>query len=132
MLISILALMWNIAGVAYFLAHISMTQETLVQLGPEEHALYANTPGWATGAFAIAVFAGAIGALLMVRKNSVSTIFFQLSLAGVLVQMFHAFFMARIVHVLGVSSALMPLLVIAISAYLVLISYKARGHGWTV
>jgi hypothetical protein len=54
----------------------------------ESHrAIIEARPAWATGAFAIAVFGGALGCLLLLLKKSAAYYLFIASLLGVIVQL---------------------------------------------
>jgi hypothetical protein len=55
---------------------------------------------------------------------------FVVSLIGVLVQMGHAFFMTALLEVKGPSAAILPLLILAIAAYLAWYARSARARGW--
>lgn len=129
-IIAILGLVWNVAGIANFVSQINMSPETLSMLSAEDHALITNRPGWATGAFGVAVFAGALGCLLMLMRKSVSSTLLQVSLAGVLVTMFHALFMTRASELDGAAGLTMPVVVIVVAAFLALIAVKANSQGW--
>ena len=54
-----------------------------------EHAIIEGRPTWATGGFAIAVFGGALGCLLLLLRKSAAYYLFIASLLGVVVTMLH-------------------------------------------
>jgi len=101
-------------------------------LSDDERLLYETTPAWATAAFAVAVNGGALGCLLLLLKRSLAGFFLQLSLAGVLVQMFHAFFMSQSYEVYGPGGMAMPVMVILVAVYLVILAATAKSNGWTI
>jgi len=129
-IVAIIAFFWNLLGVLAFVGQMFMTPEMLAELPVAEQELYANTPMWATAAFAMAVFAGALGSLLLLMKKGLATLVLTLSLVGVLVQMFHSFFMSKSFEVYGPGAAVMPMMVIVIAVYLVWLSNKAQKNGW--
>ena len=129
-IVAIIAFVWNLLGVLAFVGQMFMTPEMLAELPVAEQELYANTPMWATAAFAMAVFAGALGSLLLLMKKGLATLVLTLSLVGVLVQMFHSFFMSKSFEVYGPGAAVMPMMVIVIAVYLVWLSNKAQKNGW--
>jgi hypothetical protein len=64
------AVVWNLFGVMAYLAQVTMIEQAKAALPDAQQALYAAQPAWVTGAFAIAVFAGLGGSLLLaVRKG---------------------------------------------------------------
>jgi hypothetical protein len=129
-IVAIIAFIWNLLGVLAFVGQMFMTPEMLAELPVAEQELYANTPIWATAAFAVAVFAGAIGSLLLLMKKGLATPVLTLSLVGVLVQMFHSFFMSKSFDVYGPGAAVMPMMVIVIAVFLVWLANKAQKIGW--
>jgi hypothetical protein len=64
-----------------------------------ERALYESVPAWATGAFAVAVWGGALGCLLLLLKKKLATPVLILSFIGIVVQMIHSFFIANSIEV---------------------------------
>ena len=67
--VAILAVIWNLLGVMAFVNHMMMTPEMIAALPIAEQNLYATVPLWATAAFAVAVFAGALGSLALLMKK---------------------------------------------------------------
>jgi len=128
--VAIIAFIWNLLGVLAFVGQMFITPEMLAELPVAEQELYANTPIWATAAFAVAVFAGAFGSLFLLLKKTVATLILTLSLIAVLVQMFHSFFMSNSFEVFGPGGAVMPVMVMLIAIYLVWLSKKAQAQGW--
>ena len=93
-----------------------------------EQAIIAGRPAWATGAFAIAVFAGAVGSLLLLLRKSAATYLFIASLIGVIGTMIHA---------LGVDIAFGPgeivgiiVMPLAIAAFLIWYTKRCQSKGW--
>jgi len=65
--ISAVALIWNVMGVInYFM---QMNADALATYPEAERAIVEGRPAWATGAFAIAVFGGAVGGLLLLLRK---------------------------------------------------------------
>jgi len=128
--VAIIALIWNLLGVLAFVGQMMITPEMLAELPVAEQELYTSTPQWATAAFALAVFFGTLGSLLLLMKKAMSTPILIFSLVGVAVQLLHAFFLSKSLEVLGPTSLIMPVLVILIAVYLVWLSNKAKLNGW--
>jgi len=127
---AIVAIIWNLMGVIAFISHITMTPEMLAELSQAEQQLYKNTPAWAMFAFALSVFAGMLGSIALFMKKTSAVILLILSLIGVLVQMFHSFFMIDSIEVYGPGGMVMPIMVIIISIALVFIANKAKVNNW--
>lgn len=86
-LVSIITLLWNLAGSANY---IMQTSATNVAKMPDTYQALINTrPAWATAAFAITVFAAVIGSIMLLLKRKNAIYLFLLSaiaLVGVLMQ----------------------------------------------
>ena len=86
-LVCILALLWNVGGA---INYIMQTNLEFVSTLPETHrAIIEGRPIWATGGFAIGVFGGAFGCLLLLFKKSHAFYIFIISLLGIVVTMIH-------------------------------------------
>ena len=125
------AFVWNLMGVAAFVAHLMMTPEMIAALPVEEQSLYQNIPMWLNIAFGCAVIGGALGSLLLALKKSVSLYILIVSLIGVLIQMYHSFFIVDSIAVYGPGSAVMPSMVILIAIALVWLANDAKSKAWT-
>jgi hypothetical protein len=131
-IVSAVLLVWNLLGVMAYIAQVTMTPEALAALPDGQRELYENVPSWATAAFAVAVNGGALGCLLLLLKKNLAGLFLQLSLLGVMVQMYHSFFMTESFEVFGPGGMVMPVMVIVIAIYLVMFAAKAKAQKWTV
>lgn len=129
-IISGAALVWNLLGVMAYVMQVTMTQEALNALPEAERMLLENAPVWATSAFAIAVNGGALGCLLLLLRQTWAFPVLVASLAGVVVQMYHSFFIANSIEVYGPGSMIMPAMIIVISVFLVWYAKGAKEKGW--
>ena len=127
--IGAVALIWNVMGVINFF--VQMNADTLAAMPESHRAIVESRPAWATGGFAIAVFGGALGCLLLLLRKSAAYYLFIASLLGVIVQL---------IHTLGIASStidfspfdilmiiLMPLVV---AAFLIWYSKQGESKGW--
>ncbi|MFT5500484.1 MAG: hypothetical protein ACI88G_000614 [Woeseiaceae bacterium] len=124
------ALLWNLLGVMAYVGQVTMTEEVLNALPEAQRLLYETVPSWATAAFAIAVNGGALGCLLLLLRKALATPVLIASLAGVIVQMFHSFFMSNSMEVYGPGGMIMPIGVVVVSVYLVWYSMDVKKKGW--
>ena len=130
MLVSLIALVWNLLGVTAYIMQVTMSPEALAALPDAERALLESTPAWATGAFAIAVNGGALGCLFLILRKTWAVPLLELSLLGVIVQMSHSIFIAKSIGVYGPGGMTMPVIVIVISFYLVYLARSAKARHW--
>ena len=128
--ISVMALVWNLMGVFNYLTQAFMTNEILATLPKDQQAIYQDVPAWVTAAFAIAVFSGSFGALLLLLKKKIASTFFILSFAGIIAQMTYGLLINENSDSYGPLGLFMPLMIIAIVGYLIWYSKKATEHRW--
>jgi hypothetical protein len=128
--VSAIALVWNLMGVMAYLAQVMMSPEAIQALPENERALRESTPAWATSAFAIAVWGGVLGCIVLLLRRKLATSILVLSFIGILVQMTHAFFMSKSIEVYGPGGMVMPIMVLTIGAALIWFSRKATANGW--
>ena len=129
-IVSVLALLWNLLGMAIFFMQINMPPDALAAMPAEQRALYESTPGWVNGAFAVAVFGGALGSAMLLMKNRLALPLLALSLLGVVVQMGYTYLMTPAFRVYGASGAILPALLVLIALFLVWFAGRSVARGW--
>jgi len=128
--ISGFALAWNLVGIMAYVGQVTLTPEQLAAMSDEQRALYENVPAWATAAYAIAVNAGALGCLLLLLRKALALPVLILSLAGVIVQFFHAYFLTSMPDTMEGSPVVVSMTIIFIGVYLVWFANQAKSKGW--
>lgn len=124
--IIIFMLIWNVMGCINFF--VQMNPEMVASYRENEQAIITGRPVWATVAFAIAVFGGALGCLLLLVKKSIAFYFFIASLLGVVVTILHTLSIGiefGIGEVIGIIIA--PLMV---AVFLIWYSKYVQNKGW--
>lgn len=130
LLVGIIALIWNLVGVAMFWMQISMGAEQLTELTEAQRRVYEATPVWLNLAFAVGVFAGVLGAIgLLARKRWAVTMFF-VSLLAVLAQMIGAYVTTPAWEAYGAGGLVMPIIVIVIALLLWRYALRAAERDW--
>ncbi len=125
-IIGAVALIWNVMGVINYF--VQMNPDMLAGYSESARAIVEGRPVWATGGFAIAVFGGVLGCLLLLLRKSAATYVFIASLLGVIVT--H-------IHTLGVGIDFSPseifmmiLMPLAVAAFLIWYAKLAERKGW--
>lgn len=85
--IALLGLLWNIGGSINYM--MQMKPDFVASLPETHQAIISGRPAWATGAFAVGVFGGALGCLLLLFRKSTAGLLFMISLFGIFVTMIH-------------------------------------------
>ncbi|MDY0779534.1 hypothetical protein [Tenacibaculum sp. IB213877] len=130
-IISIVALIWNATGVNMYLQQAYKTDSFKAMYNDEKALeLINNTPTWAMGAFALAVFGGLLGSVLLLLRRKFAKPVFMISLLGIIVQLIYNLFISKAMEVYGPGAAIMPIMVLIIGIFLVWYSQKAEAKGW--
>lgn len=130
-IISIIALIWNIMGVGAFIGQSFVTEEAIALLPPDQAELLNNIPSWVVIVFAIAVFTGLLGCILLLMKKKLAISVFMISLLAVIIHQGHFFLTVDSIGIYGwVQGMIMPVIVILIAMFLYMYSKTAAAKGW--
>jgi hypothetical protein len=116
---ALVALVWNLIGIAFYLGHVGLLGGAFAAADPG-----APMPVWATSAWAISVFAGAIGALGLALLASWSRNLLWLSLLAAIPNWGWVFFLS------GAGIQPLGIAVLAIAAGMVWLATTAAGRHW--
>ncbi|MFY0630872.1 MAG: hypothetical protein JXR05_10860 [Flavobacteriaceae bacterium] len=128
--VGVIALVWNLLGVSAYLMQAYKTESFMEMYDPEQLEIINNMPVWATAAFGIAVFGGALGSLVLLLRKKLASMLFMLSFIGIIVQFIYNFFIANSMEVYGPGALIMPLLTIVIGLFLIVYSKNCVRKGW--
>jgi hypothetical protein len=129
-IIAVIALLWNLFGIYQYLLSTIWYDQVKEMMSPELNSIVEGLPSWYNYVFALAVFAGVIGSLLLLLRKKLAVPVFGISLLAVLVQMGYWLFATNVMEVEGMKSVIMPLLVIIVSIFLYFYSKGASQKGW--
>ena len=125
-IITAVMLVWYVMGAINFF--VQMNPEAVTAYRESERVIIEGRPMWATVAFAIAVFGGALGCLLLLFRKSVAFYLFIASLLGVIATLIHTLGVGidfGLGEILGI--ILMPLVV---AGFLIWYAKQAVRKGW--
>jgi len=123
--IGAITLIFNVMGVINYFAQ--MNADSLASFPESYRPIIEGRPAWATAAFAIAVFGGSLGSLLLLLRKSAAIYVLIASLLGVIVTMMHIFGVAGLRSFEIWIGVLMQLVV---TAFLIWYSKLAERKGW--
>lgn len=125
-----LGLAWNIFGVVQFLGSLSATSESLMATGltAEQAAVMLGYPMWMTIAFAVGVFGGLAGCVLLLLKKRLSVLVFAVSLAGYVI-LYIGDITEGVFAAIGTSQVVILSLVVAIAAALLWLARHCDRRG---
>jgi len=127
--IGVIALIWNVMGGINFV--MQTNADALAAYSEAERAIVEGRPVWATGAFAIAVFGGALGSLLLLLRKSAASYVFIASLLGVIVTHIHTLDVATGSTVdFGPTEILAILMTLVVAVFLIWYAKRVESKGW--
>uniref|UniRef100_B3EPR8 Uncharacterized protein n=1 Tax=Chlorobium phaeobacteroides (strain BS1) TaxID=331678 RepID=B3EPR8_CHLPB len=118
-------LIYNIMGVINYF--VQMNADSLASFPESYRPIIEGRSAWATAAFAIAVFGGSLGCLLLLLRKSAALYVFIASLLGVV---------ATIVHIFGVAGLssfeiwIGVLMQLVVTAFLVWYAKHTESKDW--
>lgn len=127
--ISSVALSWNMMGsINYFM---QMNADFVASMPDTHRAIIAGRPAWATAGFAIAVFGGTLGCLLLLLRRPAAYYLFITSLLGVIVTMIHTIDIAlSTINFNPFEITIMILMPLAVAALLIWYAKFVMRMGW--
>lgn len=128
--VAVIALLWNLMGVLAYLGEAFATPEMMEAMPEDQRAMIENRPAWATAAFAIAVWGGLLGSLLLVLRKGLAYMILIVSLLGVVVQMIYNLFIAESTISYGPGQVVMAIMIPVFGIVLILIAKKGKSAGW--
>jgi hypothetical protein len=123
-IVSVIGVIWNAMGVNAYLQQAYNTESFRAMYTEEQLEIVANHPTWLTAAFAIAVFAGALGCILLLFRKALAHTLLVLSLLSVIVQMGYILSQGH------ASSMVMTIMIIVFALLLVIFSRHSKAKGW--
>lgn len=121
--ICVVALIWNAMGCMNFI--MQMNPEMLANFPEAAKSLVATRPIWATAAFALAVFGGLVGDVLLLLRKPIAYYLFIASLLGVIVTNIHTVQVSSDMNI-WVGSAMS----LAVSTFLIWYTKTTNQKGW--
>lgn len=126
-IVAVLALLWEGMGCLSYLNEVGIV--AMGKSPPEQAAVWQGMPTWVWCAFAIAVWVGLSGALLLLVRQRLARAAFAVSLIGAALQFGWAY-TVRDAARSGIGAAAIPAAIILFGAALVWFSGHAIRRGW--
>lgn len=130
-IIGVVALLWNAMGVNAYLQSAYKTEAYMAELNTDAKlALMESQPSWITALFAIAVFTGIIGAILLLMRKKIAVPVLAISFLVATIQQLQWLFGTNATEVFSDSMPyLMPILIIVFGAFWVWYAKSQRQNG---
>lgn len=122
--ISAFGLIFNLLGCMNYISQ--MNAESVASMPDAYRAIVESRPAWGTGAFAIAVFGGSLGCLLLLLRKSVAVYVFVVALVGAVAAQISFLGMADF----PIAAWIGWLSQVAVGAILIWYSKLTKSKGW--
>ena len=126
-LAAIASLLFMTAGCAMYLMHV-LTDPA--DLPPDQQAAYLAVPAWAIGAFGIATWGGALGALMLVLKRKLAEPLLLVSLLAVVAWLAAFFVVPDLRDAISTNDLVVPILVTIVTWTIFWFARHSRQRGW--
>ena len=128
--VGILALLWNAMGAFDYLMTQTENEAYMGQFTPEQLEFFYGFPSWVVAFWAIAVWGGVLGAILLLLRRKLAVGVLLASFLAMVVTSFHNYVLSNGVEVMGGPGPLVfsaAIFVVALLLYLYARAMKARG-----
>ncbi|NYZ61530.1 sugar transporter [Luteimonas deserti] len=127
--VGVLALIWNLIGVAAFVMQLALPAEALQAMPPERRAIYEATPAWLYLFYALATFGGALGAAALLLRRRWAAPVFAIALAALLLQIVAGYATTPAWAIGGLASLGFPVLLVGVAAALLVFAQRMAARG---
>lgn len=129
-IVSVLALLWNLAGLFAFASDATMEPGDVAKLGAAEQAMYAARPTWALLATGIATISGTLGSLALVLAKRWALPALWVSLLGLAGQDAAMLSLPGGIGALGAVPVVLQSFVLLVAIALVVLARRGMAKSW--
>jgi hypothetical protein len=122
-IVAALGLVWNLFGIYNYLMTVGMVEGM-------DAAAADSMPAWVTGAFAIAVFGGALGCIGLLMLKRWSKLLLLLSLLGVIAMDVWMFALSGLSSTMAGAEMGVTIAVLVVALFLAWLAHDADRKGW--
>jgi len=129
-IVSVVALLWNVAGLLAFLSDLFMSPEDVAALSEQQQAMYAARPTWALVATGIATIGGTLGSLALLLGKRWALPLLGASLVGLVGQDIGMLGLPGGLGAIGAVPVVLQAIVLVIAIGLILLARRGIARGW--
>ena len=129
-IITVLAVIWMAFGCMSYVMHVTMTPETIAALPAAQSELMRSTPAWLYGVFAIAVWVGLAGAVMLFMKRRIAVSLLLVSWVAAAIQFGYTYAALNAWSLLGPSGAILPAIIVLLGFFFWNYAKGAAAKGW--
>jgi len=125
----VLALLWNSIGAFDYVMTESRNDAYMSQFTPEQRAYFYAFPAWVVATWALAVWGGVLGSILLLLRKRWALPVFAVSLATMVITTIYNFVLTNGVEVMGMGGAIFSAVIFAIAVALYLYARRLARTG---
>ena len=128
--VGIITLLWNAIGAFDYLMTQTRNAAYMSAFPPEQLAFFYGLPVWVTAAWALAVWGGVLGSVLLLLRRRLAVPVFLVSLVGMAVTTFHNYVLSNALEIFpDTVSKVFTVVIIAITVGLYFYARAMRERG---
>ena len=127
MIAALAALAWEIVGCTMYVMQVSVDPAALPA---DQRQMWDATPAWMTGAYAVAVWVGLIGAILLLMRRKLAEPLLLVSLIAVVVQFSGLLIVPQLRNLVSSDVLFLPFLIVIVCGVIWHFARRARRSGW--
>jgi len=128
--VGIVALLWNAMGAFDYLMTETKNQAYMSQFTAEQLEYFYSFPAWAVSGWAIAVWGGVLGSVLLLLRRALAYWVFIISFFGLIASMFYSYVLSNGVEMMGGAGPLaFSALIFLVAILLIVYSAAQRKSG---
>jgi hypothetical protein len=128
-IVGFLALLWNAFGCYYYLMTVTANADYLAKMPAEQIAYMNSLPSWVTAFWALGVWGGLVGAVLLLMRSRYSIWVFAVSLIGAVVGIGYQMFLTTRPASMSSGMAMIEYVVIIVAAFQLWYSWTEEKKG---
>ena len=129
--VAIILLLWAVAGVASFGAHVFFGEKMAAEQGAWDLDYYRALPAWFAGDYALATLAALAGAIALLMRSRQAVMLYVLSLIGVVVQFGYVFVGTDLLAHKGATATVpFPMFIALMGCVQIVLARFAANRGW--
>jgi hypothetical protein len=127
----IILLLWAVAGVASFAAHVLVGEKMAAEQGAWDLGFYRALPAWFAWDYALATLAALAGAIALLMRSRQAVMLYVLSLIGVVIQFGYVFVGTDLLAHKGAAATVpFPMFIALMGCVQIGLARVATGRGW--
>ncbi len=128
-IVAVLALLWNAMGAMDYVMTTTKNEDYMNQFTPEQLEFFYGFPTWLVAFWAVAVWGGVLGALLMLLRKALAAPVLLLSFVAMCVTAVRNFGFTNGAEIMGNTGMIFSIVIFVISFALVLYARAMKSRG---